>query len=356
MLQLLLCTNSKAMFSKHRAAKVTALIISAVALIALTRPDSLPTFKLPFVKSEPRNSLSGRIGGDGPILAVKLDDTRSSHPQIGVEDADIVYIEQVEGGLTRLAAIFSSKIPQRIGPVRSARISDIELLAQFGRVGFAYSGAQSKLRPVLAAANIENASAERNSSTIYTTDPERVQPYAMVLRADLLLESLKSKGVELATSKSAGGSFGDAPDGGDLISDIHLSWPASSYDAHWSEDEDRWLLDHVGKPNFADSGVRLGASTLVIQKVAMTDSIYKDKVGGVTPFSPTVGTGKGYIARDGKVFEATWNRPDESSGTKWSTLDGQEISFKEGQIWVALMDKEPIFTKTSVDATKSGSK
>ena len=133
------------MFSKRRAAKVTALVISAVALIAVTRPDSLPTIKIPFVKSEPRNSLSGRIGGDGPILAVKIDDTRSSHPQIGVEDADIVYIEQVEGGLTRLAAIFSSKIPQRIGPIRSARISDIELLAQFGRVGFADHDAASRL-------------------------------------------------------------------------------------------------------------------------------------------------------------------------------------------------------------------
>lgn len=327
--------------------------ITFAAMIALTGcstvSDLLPEKKATGV-------LSGREGIDGQLLAVKIDDTNLAHPQIGVEDADVVYIEQVEGGLTRLAAIFSSKIPQRIGPVRSARISDIELLAQFGRVGFAYSGAQSKLRPVLAAANLENASAERNSSTIYTTDPERVQPYAMVLRADLLLDSLTSKGIKLAQSKSVGWSFGDAPDGGEVVTDIHLSWPASSYDAHWSKDEDRWLLDHVGNPNFADSGERLGASTLVIQKVEMTDSIYKDKVGGVTPFSPTVGTGRGYIARDGKVFKAIWNRPDEASGTNWTTLDGEEISFKEGQIWVALMDKEPIFTKPSVDATKSGSK
>jgi hypothetical protein len=347
--------NLKAMFFK-RAGKIAALAIFLIGAIAFFRPDTFTSVKIPFVKSEPTNSLSGLPGGDRPILVVKLDDTRSAHPQIGIEAADIVYIEQVEGGLTRLAAVFSSNIPQRIGPVRSARVSDIELLAQFGRVGFAYSGAQSKLRPVLAAANLENASAERNSSTIYTTDPTRVQPYAMVLRADLLLESLNAKGVKLAESKSVGWNFGDAPDGGKVVTDIHLSWPASSYDAHWSEKEERWVLDHSGNPNFADSGVRLGASTLVIQKVAMTDSIYKDKVGGVTPFSPTVGTGEGYIARDGKVFKALWNRPTEESGTKWTTVDGAEISFKKGQIWVALMDKEPIFTRPSVDATKSGSK
>lgn len=348
--------NLKAMSFRKQATIGVALILTLVAFLSFSRPDSFAPLKNPFVKSEPINSLSGLPGGDGPILVVKLDDTPSAHPQIGIEEADIVYIEQVEGGLTRLAAVFSSKIPQRIGPIRSARISDIELLAQFGRVGFAYSGAQSKLRPVLESANLINASAERNPATIYTTDPTRVQPYAMVLRADLLLDSLKAKGVKLEESKSVGWKFGDAPSGGEVVTDIRLSWPASSYDAHWSEDENRWLLDHVGAPNFADSGVRLGASTLVIQKVKITDSIYKDKVGGVTPFSPTVGTGEGYIARDGKVFKALWSRPTEGSGTKWTTVDGAEISFKRGQIWVALMDKEPIFTKPSVDATKSGSK
>lgn len=348
--------NLKAMSFRKQATIGVALLLALVGYLSLSRPESFSPFQNPFVKSEQINSLSGLPGGDGPILVVKLDDTRSAHPQIGIEEADIVYIEQVEGGLTRLAAVFSSKIPQRIGPVRSARISDIELLAQFGRVGFAYSGAQSKLRPVLESANLINASAERNSATIYTTDPTRVQPYAMVLRADLLLDSLKSKGVKLEESKSVGWKFGDAPSGGEVVTDIRLSWPASSYDAHWSEEEGRWLLDHVGTPNLADSGVRLGASTLVIQKVKITDSIYKDKVGGVTPFSPTVGTGEGYIARDGKVFKAVWNRPTEGSGTKWTTVDGAEISFQNGQIWVALMDKEPIFTQPSVDATKSGSK
>jgi len=110
---------------------------------------------------EPTNAISGRTGTNGPILVVKIDDTRAAHPQVGLEDADIIYIEQVEGGLTRLAAIFSSKIPQRIGPVRSARISDIELLAQFGRVAFAYSGAQRKLLPVIASANLQDLGAQQ---------------------------------------------------------------------------------------------------------------------------------------------------------------------------------------------------
>ena len=295
-------------------------------------------------------------GGDGPVLVVKIDDTRQAHPQIGLEDADIVYIEQVEGGLTRLAAIFSSRIPTRIGPVRSARISDIELLEQYGRVAFAYSGAQKKMRPVIDAANLEDLGAQNHSSTIYTTDPNRIQPYAMVLRADLLMQYVKEEKIAIESSQSMGWTFGDAPSGGVTIESAHISWPASSYDAHWSESEKRWLLDHSYEPDIADSGKRLGPTTLVIQLVSITDSIYKDKVGGVTPFSATIGEGRGYILRDGKAFEAQWLRTDGTSGTSWRTLDGEDISFAKGQIWVALTDKEPVFTKKASDAGMKSSK
>ena len=337
--------NLKAMFSKKLRVSLLSAILIGIVLIAVANPDNRLLSRLPFISTSPINSISGLPGGDGPVLVVKIDDTRQAHPQIGLEDADIVYIEQVEGGLTRLAAIFSSTIPNRVGPVRSARISDIELLEQYGRVAFAYSGAQKKMRPVIEAANLEDLGAQNHSSTIYTTDPNRIQPYAMVLRADLLMQYVKDKGISIESSKWMGWNFGDAPNQGVPINSVHLSWPASSYDAHWSKSEKRWLLDHSYQPDIADSGKRLGPQTLVIQLVSISDSIYKDKVGGVTPFSATVGEGRGYILRDGRAFEAQWSRPDGSSGTSWSTLDGEKISFSKGQIWVALTDKEPKFTK-----------
>ena len=124
------------------------IVVAAIAIFLLTGCATLTQgFKSVVTAPEEINLLSGRIGGNGPVLVVKIDDTKYAHPQIGLEAADIVYIEQVEGGVTRLAAVFSSKIPDRIGPVRSARISDIDILSQFGRVAFAYSGAQSKLLP-----------------------------------------------------------------------------------------------------------------------------------------------------------------------------------------------------------------
>ena len=137
--------NLKAMSFKRLIATVIALLSVTVIVLSFFS-SSFPTgLKIPGVDTPAENSISGRVGADGPVLVVKIDDTSMAHPQIGLEDADLVYIEQVEGGSTRLAAVFSSKIPTHIGPVRSARISDIELLAQYGRVGFAYSGAQSKM-------------------------------------------------------------------------------------------------------------------------------------------------------------------------------------------------------------------
>lgn len=293
------------------------------------------------------NSISGKAGIDGPILVVKIDDTSAARPQIGLDEADLVYIEQVEGGLTRLAAIFSSVIPQNIGPVRSARISDIGILSQYGKVVFAYSGAQRAMLTVIASSNLWDYGAQRQSPTIYTRDSNRPSPYNMVLRGDLLLEKAKSDQREIAISKSIGWSFGDAPVGGVAIDSVMVGWPASKYEATWSKSEKRWLLSNGGVAKFAASGKQLGAATFVIQNVAMSDSIYRSADGGYTPFSETVGTGTGYIMRDGRSFKANWSRPTAESGTTWTLADGSEIKFAAGSVWVALTERKPEFTLTT---------
>lgn len=355
------------MFFKRFAATLAGLAsISVIALgfFSFSSGTTMSDLIEEIVKEEPRNSLGGRIGIDGPILAVKIDDTAQARPQAGLEDADIVYIEQVEGGLTRLAAIFSSKIPELVGPVRSARISDIEILKQFGRVVFAYSGAQQKLLPVIAAADLENFGAQRQSPEIYPTDPQRRSPTAMMLRSDKLMAKVNELNLPVAISKSIGWSFGSAPDTGTVISAAKVSWPASSYEVTWSQEEERWLLSIKGVPDIAASGGQLGPTTFLIQKIEITPSEYGDKFGGVTPYSNTVGRGVGYVLRDGVAISATWQRPTEDSGTTWKTLADEEIKFAPGQVWVALVDQEPTFSTPkapnsapkSADATKAPSK
>lgn len=331
---------------------LTTLIVSLLSGCAtLTQ-----TFTTLIPKAAEKNVLSGREGVNGPVLVVKIDDTNSAHPQIGLEDADVVYIEQVEGGLTRIAAVFSSVIPMRIGPVRSARISDIEIMSQYGRVAFAYSGAQGKLLPVIAAANLQNLGAQAQSPSIYTTDPARNQPFAMVLRADLLMQKIIDKGYVIGSARSVGWSFGDVKSVGVPIERAVLHWPAATYSAIWSASENRWHLTHNNEPNLTETGKTLGPTTFVIQMVSITPSSYSDKFGGKTPFSNTVGTGTGYILRDGKSYTATWSRPTADVGTSWKALDGSEITFAPGQVWVALIDTEPDFTLITASAKASTTK
>ncbi len=351
------------MFFKKLLVSVIGVLSILVVGLSYFSPDQfskLGEIESVFQEPEPVNSLSGRIGSDGPILVVKIDDTPPAHPQAGLEDADVVYIEQVEGGLTRLAAVFSSTIPTVIGPVRSARISDIEILEQFGRVAFAYSGAQKKLLPVIAAANLENLGAQRQSQEIYSNDPLRNAPTAMMLQAQTLMQKVKEQQLPVAISKSAGWSFSESFDTGTAIASAKVSWPANSYDAVWSNVEKRWLLSHKGVPNISASGVHLAASTFVIQIVSITPSEYGDKFGGVTPFTATVGSGSGYILRDGKYISALWDRPTPESGTAWKTTSGEMIPFAPGQIWIALTDKEPVFksipSKIPADAPSAAAK
>ena len=331
------------MFSRRTfaLAAIASVLLTGCSVLSKIAPEPAAT-----------NLLSGREGSNGPVLVVKIDDTNQAHPQIGLEDADIVYIEQVEGGLTRLAAVFSSVIPQRIGPVRSARISDIDLLAQFGRVAFAYSGAQRKLLSVIASANLQDLGAQRQSPTIFTTDPTRIQPYAMVLRADLLMEKIIKDQYQIASASSVGFTFGKLQEGGTPTVGVTMDWPAATYGAVWSDEESRWLLSHNNRINLADSGRIMGPTTLVIQMVSITDSEYKDKVGGVTPFTQTVGSGKAYVLRNGQRFVTTWNRPSLESGTTFTFADGTVMNFDPGQVWIAFTDREPEFQSPQAASTK----
>lgn len=315
---------------------LTVALLSGCAAAETTQSEAKPDISY--------NSISGRAGVDGPVLAVKIDDTSLARPQIGLEDADLVYIELVEGGLTRLAAIFSSVIPQNIGPVRSARISDIEILSQFGKVVFAYSGAQSLMYPVISNANLWDYGAQHSSPTIYTRDQTRPAPYNMVLRADLLLAKAANDEREVAQSESPGWTFGDPHAGGVAIDSVVVRWPASRYEATWSISEKRWLLSNGGVADMAANGSQLGPTTFVIQNVEITNSIYRGKSGTYTPYSQTIGTGTGYILRNGRSFKANWSRASAESGTIWTLANGSEIKFAPGSVWVALTDQAPVFT------------
>jgi len=294
-----------------------------------------------------RNILTGLEGGNGKVLAVKFDDTIFAHPQEGVESADVIFVTQVEAGLTRLMGIYSSNYPEVLGPVRSARISDVDILAQFGKVGFLYSGSQSKLRPVLAAANIVNLSAERNPPSIYFNDAMRTPPYAMMVKPNLLL----AKAEAVSNVSTVGWKHGKKSTFASPIVSATIRWPNAVYKATWSKSDKSFLLHHDNKPNMASSGVQLGSPMMVIQMVTIKPSEYGDKFGGVTPKTTVTGTGKAYLLRNGTVTTVRWNRPTAQSPTSWTLEDGTEALFQRGQVWFFLTDQEPDFEYPPTEPT-----
>ena len=300
-----------------------------------------------------KNLYTNLSGGNGPILVVKIDDTPPAHPQINLDKADVIYIEQVEGGLSRIAALFSNPktMPELVGPVRSARISDLDIFAQYGHIGFAFSGAQRLFYPKITAANLENLSADREPASIYSRDSTRQEPTNLILHPKLLLtKSIETEKRLLALPKDPGWKFGKLPIGGVAITSASFKWPASKYSALWSASQKRWLLSYEGAPDLAADGTQLGSPTLIIQKVSITDSIYHDKVGGITPFSQTVGSGTAYLLRDGRAIPIFWNRASAQVATTWSLKDGSPAYFAPGQIWIALTDNDPVLTPVAQPA------
>lgn len=314
-----------------------------VALLALLTLFISSCASLPFAEEKveiEKNLFTNLPGSSGKVFAVKFDDTNDAHPQQGVESADVVYITQVEAGLTRLMGIYSSNYPEVLGPIRSARISDLSILGEYGRVGFLYSGAQSKMRPVIAESNLINLSAERNPPSIYFNDPSRRSPYSMMVKPNLLLE--KAADVELA--KKSGWQHGPRAKGAKKIISAEINWPNAGYEAYWSAIDRKFLLKHNGRENIASSGMQLGSPMMVIQMVKISPSEYGDKFGGVTPKSEVIGSGHGYLLRNQRVVKALWNRTSLSEPTTWSLEDGSPAFFAPGQIWFFLTDNEPKFT------------
>ncbi|WP_214417216.1 DUF3048 domain-containing protein [Sphaerisporangium fuscum] len=272
-----------------------------------------------------------------PVLAVKIENTSAGKPQMGLRSADIVFVEQVEGGLTRIMAIFSSKIPAKVGPVRSARISDLHLLPMFGKPALAYSGVQTKMIPFVQKASLFDVSDSAQPGA-YFRQPGRVAPYNLFANTKKLLTAAP----QASRAKDIGLKFGDAPEGGTPKKTFSVKYPAASFTFTWSDDEKRWLVTQDGKPDMAAEGGRQGAPTIVIQYAKTTRSQFHDFHQSYTPLIHTTGKGKAVVLRDGKAYKAKWERASETGGTTFTTESGEPMTFSRGQVWIVLAAPKPV--------------
>jgi hypothetical protein len=285
-------------------------------------PSAAAQLRSPFT-GEPVPSLNR-------VLAVKIDNIVYARPQTGLARADIVYVLPVEGGLSRLMAIFSSRYPPAVGPVRSAREDDLQLLRQFGRPAFAYSGATPRLLPYIhRTARIVNLYAGTSSG--YYRDLSRVAPYNLYAHTRQLLAQAPGA----STARDIGFRFGPPPAGGQATRSVPVSYPSASFRFTWSAAKGRWLVTMDGTPAVTSGGVRLSAATVVIQHTTVRTSRFKE-YGFRPPYAESVGSGTTLVLCDGRAWAGHWSRPTANGGTTFTTASGGPMTFARGPVWIVL--------------------
>lgn len=268
------------------------------------------------------------------VLAVKIDNVAPARPPTGLENADLVYVEQVEAGLSRILAAYSSDVPSVIGPVRSARETDLELLRQFDRPTLAYSGAQSRLLPSIEAAPLDPLPPSK-APNAYFRSPDRPAPHDLYLRP----ENIPHDSTDVNAAEDIELRFAAAPAGGTPVDERTVAYPSARFTFTWSADSGRWLIGMDGSPARTASGERLGTANVLLQNVDVHPSRFRDRGGNTTPFTETVGSGSARVLRDGTAYDVAWERDTAASATEFTTNDGKPMTFADGQIWIVFVPK-----------------
>jgi hypothetical protein len=272
--------------------------------------------------------LTGLADAAGRLIAVKIDNVGTAqYQQTGLNEADIVYTIQVEGGLSRYLAIYDSNHtrPTKIGPVRSARQTDIPLLAAYGRVGLIYSGAISGLRPDLAQADLQSITPSSGLFSHHGTMPTYINS-----------QEVFASYPKLAPADNPGLDFGPAPSGGTAADTVTASMPAASFTFTMTRSGWHVSVDH--HPATTD-GARISTTNVIIQHVDLLPGKYTDHNAAEAAnevFTQTTGQGPADFYRDGKVWHGQWSKTTDTSPTRY-TLQGSPMRLRPGRTWIVLL-------------------
>jgi hypothetical protein len=295
-------------------------------------------------KQPPRNPFTG-LGPapKKPTIAVKIDDTAPGRPQVGIDKADIVYIEAAEGGLTRLAVIFGSHMPNAVGYVRSTRPSDPDLLLQYGKITEAYSGGAHDSLPRVHRSGIRSWSND-DGARFYRRVPRAASSYinlALNLRkVNNTTKTPRPQKIGWTFSKQVSGKL--KPKSG-----YHVSTEVTGSYAHgtavnfkYSQKLHKYVRYIGGVKQRAADGKPIAATNVIVQACKVRSHPRDtDVLGNPSQFTYTTGHGGVQIFRYGKRIKGTWTRSNLHRGTILRALNGKRIPLAPGNTWVVLIRK-----------------
>jgi Protein of unknown function (DUF3048) N-terminal domain/Protein of unknown function (DUF3048) C-terminal domain len=241
-----------------------------------------------------------------PIVAVKIDNFRLARPQFGLDLADAVIELNVEG-VSRFIALFHTDLPPEVGPVRSARTADLDLLAAMNRPVFAYSGSNAGvdawIRSAADSGVVVDFSAQRNGC--YRRTPDRPGPHNLLLDADCSASESPAGPARALWTIDARWSPADSSSQPDTSFAVSMDGVAIEWT--WDSTSSQYLRSQDGVEHLAASGQQISARTVV----ELATEYVPSPVDARSPNAITVGTGTAVVHRDGRALDAVWTRATE---------------------------------------------
>lgn len=280
------------------------------------------------------NPLRGGAPSKNGVVAAKIDDTANGRPQRNIDKADIVYIEEVEGGLTRLLAVYNTILPS-VESVRSTRAGDPELLGQYGPIAYTASGGAHNPLRVLARSNLRATINDRGGPG-FQRDSHRPAPYNLTAN---LATVAKAKKAPRAKSIGLSWSYGTAQLA-HAASGLHVRTVVGSTPVRFEYNPrtKRYNRYIDGNLQHTAAGNVVSTPNVIVQFCKVT--LYtadRDVLGNPNKYTHTIGRGKIVIFRNGKRVTGTWSRPSLGAPTKIRDAKGKAIPLRPGGAWVALV-------------------
>jgi hypothetical protein len=316
---------------------------------ALVPPSTTTTTVAPTTTTTPRPvalcplTHTPAPGGKVPhrtALAVKVENLPQARPQYGLDMADIVFEEPVEGGITRFIAVYQCYAAARIEPVRSARFVDADILQPLGKILFAYSGA---ITPVVdeidsPSSFLQDVGADKAGSA-YTVDYTRVAPHNLETSTSALYHAAKALGYSITSVPPPYFAYGRLPKGGKPVTAVHIDFPLDVTSWAWDAQTGRWLRSYSDTgPAVQGDNVVISAANVVILHVVEYPTPYVEDVNGAHENQLVLtGSGPAWVFRDGMEFTGTWHRPALGSPAVFKEADGTTITLTPGNTWEELV-------------------
>ena len=288
-----------------------------------TEPAPPPTFPL---TGEPLDSADA----EHPALVVKIDNHPDSRPQWGLNQADIVYEEIVEGRITRFAAVFHSQDSDPVGPIRSARTSDFDILTQLNTPLFANSGGNENVLTMLNSVDTQSVNVNAQPDLYYRESSRRRPHNLMANTSELFAAAGQEAGTppQLFEYRTPDASL---PASAMVVDGIDIDYGGTQVEYRWDPAGGGWLRTQNGTPHFDVDDVQIAPENVIVQFI----SYGRSPADAGSPEAELIGEGEVWVLTDGHLIEGTWSRPDPESPTTL-TVGSETIALTPGSTWVAL--------------------